>query len=80
MMIPLVRAWSAACTYTCRVRSRSWLAATAPTSSTTRSNEMFSSWLPNSAFVAGVNNGSVNLLASTNPGGNAIPQTFPVAW
>jgi hypothetical protein len=39
-----------------------------PTISITRANEMFSSWSPSAAFVAGVNSGSANLLASTRPG------------
>ncbi|CNM57051.1 Uncharacterised protein [Mycobacterium tuberculosis] len=46
----------------------------------TRANEMFSSWSPSAALVAGVNNGVANLLASTSPGGNGMPHTFPVAW
>ena len=60
------------------MRSRNWLARTAPTSSMTRSNEMFSSCSPNSALVAGVNSGLSNLLASPSPGGRAMPHTAPV--
>ena len=40
---------------------------------------MFSSWLPTAALVAGVKIGSANGCVIAMPGGNAMPQTAPLA-
>ena len=45
-----------------------------------RSNVMFSSCSPTSAFVAGVKIGAGSRLASCKPGGSGTPQTWPLCW
>ena len=51
----------------------------APQSICACSKEMFSSWSPCSAFVAGVKIGSGSFSASFNPAGSLMPQTAPVS-
>ena len=79
MMMPRVRAYSAAAVYSFRDASRSWVATSSPTSSAQRSKLMFSSWSPSAALVDGVKIGSGILDASVRPAGSLMPQTVP-SW
>ena len=77
---PAFSANSAALAKICSDRSRSALASASPTSSTTRSKVMFSSWSPSSALNAGVKIGSGSLAPKVSPSGSATPQMVPSAW
>jgi len=44
------------------------------------SNEMFSSWCPASALVAGVKMGCGSFEARFSPAGSAMPHTLPDSW
>ena len=51
-----------------------------PTISSARSKLMFSSWVPASALVDGVNSGWGSFSASRRPGGRGMPLTLPWRW
>ena len=73
------RRGSAAARYTASDRARACSARTPPSSETTSSNPMFSSWSPVAALVEGVNIGAGRASASRRPAGTRSPCTVPVA-